>query len=92
MGNVIIKKILKFPGGQSLYIAVPVICEMQMLKLLQEIHSPLNRFGAQCAFGVHDPTLEQLGKQHFISGATQRFFDNICNNAPGLAPAYLQPA
>ena len=44
------------------------ICGDAIQQIVDEILSSLNRFGTQCAYGVHDPTPKQLVKQYVDTG------------------------
>lgn len=69
--------------GESHLVGIS-ICECVIQRIAEEVSSPLNRFGAQCAFSVHDPIVRELVAQHIKTGGLQR-----CVDAMGVPTAYL---
>jgi hypothetical protein len=63
-----------------------VICDGSIRIIFGEIHSPDNYRGAQRAYGVHEPTCEQLLDNYIRTGGLQR----CINDLPRLAVASIQ--
>jgi hypothetical protein len=46
-------------------------------QIAKEIFSPLNRYGAQCAFATHEPTIDQLVDNYVKTGAMCRCIERF---------------
>jgi len=68
-------------------LAVP-ICRQVVQDIAREVVSDLNRVGAQQAFGVHNPTLDQLVSQYVDSGGLMRCLARLGRPRASISSIY----